>query len=52
MHYFEMLTQPEQCAAIARLAASGMSDYGIAAATGLAVEVIRRTLAEQKANAQ
>jgi hypothetical protein len=45
--YFEMLDRQEQAAAIRRLAASRMSDYGIAAATGLAVEQVRRVLAER-----
>ena len=46
MHYFEMLTREEQAQAIARLAASGVSDYGIASATGLAVEMVRKILGE------
>lgn len=39
--YFEMLSNEDQRAAIQRLANSGMSDYTIAAATGLSVEFIR-----------
>ena len=46
MHYFALLSQGEQRAAIARLASSGMSDYGIAAASGLAVEQVRKILGE------
>jgi hypothetical protein len=50
MLYFELLTENERREAIARLARSGMSDYGISSATGLAVEQIRRILGE-RANA-
>lgn len=46
MRYFLLLSRDEQAAAIRRLAATGMSDYSIAAATKLAVEQIRRVLAE------
>lgn len=49
MHYFAMLSQDEQRSAIARLATGGMSDYGIASATGLAVEMVRKILGEAKA---
>jgi hypothetical protein len=44
MHYFAMLTEEEQHAAIKRLAASGMADTSIAAATMLSVEMIRQIL--------
>jgi hypothetical protein len=44
--YFQMLTHQEQRAAIQRMSAGGMSDYIIAAATALSVEMIRRVLAE------
>lgn len=47
MFYFEMLTESERRGAIQRLADSGVSDYGIASATGLAVQVIRRILGER-----
>jgi hypothetical protein len=46
MHYFALLTRDEQHSAIQRLAASGMSEYGIAAATRLSVEMIRAILGE------
>lgn len=46
MHYFAMLNRDEQHAAIHRLTASGMSDYGIAAATRLSVEMVRTILGE------
>jgi hypothetical protein len=49
MNYFLMLDQEEQRAAIHRLADSGVSDYGCAAATGLSVEMIRAILGEKKA---
>lgn len=51
MHYFQLLSCKEQKAAIQRLANSGMSDYGIAAATALSVEQIRIVLGELKASA-
>jgi hypothetical protein len=50
LNYFMMLTPDEQRAAIVRLASSGMSDYGIAAATMLSVEMIRKVLAEHQAS--
>jgi hypothetical protein len=46
MFYFAMLSRDEQHAAIHRLAESGMSDYGIAAATRLSVEMVRAILGE------
>lgn len=48
MHYFALLTEAEQRAAIRRLARSGMSDYGIASATGLAVEQIRTMILDAR----
>ena len=45
--YFRLLDRAEQEAAVRRLSASGMGDYGIAAATGLSVEAVRRVLAER-----
>jgi hypothetical protein len=51
MLYFAMLDQDEQRAAIRRLAASGFSDYGVSAATGLAVEQVRAIIGEKKAEA-
>jgi len=47
--HFTTLTQREQATAIRRMAATGHSVYGIAAATGLAVEVVRRVLAGEEA---
>lgn len=45
MHYFAMLSRDEQHQAIHKLAGSGMSEYSIAAATQLSVEMIRVILA-------
>jgi 2-iminoacetate synthase ThiH len=42
--HFQLLDRSEQEQAVRRLAASGMGDYTIAAATQLSVEVIRRIL--------
>lgn len=47
MTYFLMLTHAEQRFAIQRMAASGMSDHTIAAATMLSVEMIRAILGER-----
>jgi hypothetical protein len=44
--HYDALTRDQQAAAIRELARSGMSDYGLAHATGLAVEQIRALLAE------
>jgi hypothetical protein len=49
MHYFALLTRDEQRAAIVRLAASGASEYTIAAASRLSVEMVRVILGEQRA---
>jgi hypothetical protein len=46
MLYFHLLSHEEQREAIVRLASSGMSDYGIASATGLAVEQVRAIIGE------
>ncbi len=43
--HFELLDREEQERAIRRLAREGMSEYAIAAATRLSVEMIRRVLA-------
>ncbi|MGO9267668.1 MAG: hypothetical protein ACLQBA_22755 [Candidatus Binataceae bacterium] len=51
MHHFLMLTADEQRAAIVKLAAAGMSDHTIASASGLAVEMVRKILGEQRAKA-
>ncbi|MGB6488765.1 MAG: hypothetical protein WBE91_17935 [Steroidobacteraceae bacterium] len=44
MRHFRTLDRAQQSAAIRRLAAAGQSEHTIAAATGLAVEQIRRLL--------
>jgi hypothetical protein len=44
--YFLLLPPAEQVNAIRRLAATGMSEHGIAAATRMSVEQIRKILAE------
>jgi hypothetical protein len=44
--HFLSLSPAEQAAAIRRLAALGWSELGIAAATRLSVEMIRRVLTE------
>jgi ABC-type phosphate/phosphonate transport system ATPase subunit len=49
MRYFAMLSREEQAQAIHRLSRSGMSDYGIASATQLSVEMIRSILGELRA---
>lgn len=49
--HFLLLAPDEQLAAIYRLHRLGWSDYGIAAATRLSVEAVRRALGEAKANA-
>jgi hypothetical protein len=49
MHYFVMLTRDEQVDAIHRLSRSGMTDHGIASATQLSVEMVRKILGETKA---
>jgi DNA invertase Pin-like site-specific DNA recombinase len=48
--HLHALNQAERAAAIRRLATEGMSDRGIASATGLSVEQVRRVLAEQPGN--
>ena len=44
---FQLLNRAEQAEAIRRMAAGGVSDQTIAAATGLSVEVVRRVLSER-----
>jgi hypothetical protein len=44
--HFLALSADEQAGAIRRLAATGMSDHGIAHATRLSVEFIRRVIAK------
>lgn len=43
--HFDRLTRDEVVDAVQRLASEGHSDYGIAAATGIAVEQIRNIIA-------
>jgi ABC-type phosphate/phosphonate transport system ATPase subunit len=45
--YFALMPKAEQESALRRLAASGMSEHTIAAASGLSVEQVRRVLASQ-----
>jgi DNA-binding NarL/FixJ family response regulator len=49
LRHFEQLTQPEREQAIKRMAAEGYSDSQIAHATRLAIEPVRRVLAERGA---
>lgn len=46
MNHFWLMSHDEQVAAILRLHRSGLSDMTIATAAGLAVEQVRRLLAE------
>ena len=46
MQHFHALDHHQQREAILRLSLSGMSDHGIARATGLSVEMIYRLLAD------
>ena len=48
MRNFVTLTRAEQAQAIRGLARAGMSDYGIAAATQLSVEMIRNILGQHR----
>jgi DNA-directed RNA polymerase specialized sigma24 family protein len=48
MHYWLLLTPEEQRAAIQRLARSGVSDFGISAATGIAVEQVRTLIGRRR----
>ena len=48
MDYFQLLDREQQEAAIRRLAASGMSDHGVSAATRLTVEMVRAILGERR----
>ena len=49
MRHFHQLDHTQQVQAIHRLAAAGMSDHGIAQATALSVEFVRRLLGERSA---
>jgi hypothetical protein len=46
MGHFHTLTREEQAQAIRQLARDGYSDYGISAATQLAIEQVRRVLGD------
>jgi hypothetical protein len=48
MQHFHELERDEQIEAIWRMACSGYSVYGIAAATGISVEQLRLILAERR----
>jgi DNA-binding NarL/FixJ family response regulator len=48
MKHFTLLMRDQQQQAIQRLAVSGMSDHGIARATGLSVEMICRLLGDRQ----
>lgn len=48
MAHFRLLSRNQQAAAIHRLAATGMTDHGIASATRLSVEMVRRILGEHR----
>lgn len=50
--HFWTLEPEQQAAAIRRLIASGMSEYGASHATGLSVEMVRRILGEHARAAQ
>jgi hypothetical protein len=52
MRYFAMLTFDEQLDAIQRLAASGMSVYGIASAAGVSVEQVRTIVAAARSQCE
>ena len=52
LHHFVMLDRDQQAAAIRRLAASGVSDYGIAAATRLSVEFVRTVIGPRRPHEQ
>lgn len=48
---FTAMPYEQQVEAIQRMASGGTSDYGIAHATGLAVEQVRRILSPRASNA-
>ena len=47
LYHFLLLTVSEQAEAIKRMASQGWSEYGLAQATRLSVEQIRRILSER-----
>jgi hypothetical protein len=49
LRHFRLLTRDQQAQAIRRLAATGMTDYDVSAATRLAVEQVRQILGEHSA---
>jgi len=46
MAHFNAMTSEQKADAVRQMAAAGMSDYGVASATGLAVEFVRRLIGE------
>lgn len=52
LHHWHELTHDEQRAAIRRMAAEGLSEYVIAAATRLSVEFVRQQLAGKPSEAR
>jgi hypothetical protein len=50
--HFLTLAEPEKAQAVRRLAYQGYSDHGIAQATGLSVEMVRRVLSEHEAHGE
>lgn len=51
LHHFVMLDRDQQAAAIRKLAASGVSDYGVSAATRLSVEFVRTVIGPRRPRA-
>jgi hypothetical protein len=47
MVHFRTLDHDQRAQAMRRLAAAGMSEHGLAHATGLAVEQVRRVIGER-----
>ena len=47
MRHFHALDREQQAQAIRRLGATGLSEHGIAQATGLSVEMVRQVLGER-----
>jgi hypothetical protein len=47
MSHFLMMSEADRHAAIQRMAKNGWSDYSIAAATRLSVEMVRKLLGER-----
>jgi hypothetical protein len=47
MHYFELLTPDEKRAVIRKMANAGQSEFLIASATRLSIELVRQILGER-----